>query len=235
MADPGPGNRKVVTLAGGGIPPGPKPPANDAERGTTLPDFNWHSALLPPFERAEFAALPEHKITELAAAFGVSETEMRASLDQEFSFPVFVNGEAGDSLKVQVRPYEAAGAPMLWLTIQRLDAAPIRDWRIMQEVKNMAAGPECEAVELYPAESRVVDTANAYHLFCLKTPGARFPFGMAAGKKLTNSVAGSTQRPFAPGSDPAPGAGQPLDVVESPAQAEDWEATVAKIVNAHPR
>ena len=42
------------------------------------------------------------------------------------------------------------------LNIRRLDGAPcIRDWRHFQQIKNELVGPECEAVELYPAESRL--------------------------------------------------------------------------------
>jgi hypothetical protein len=36
----------------------------------------------------------------------------------------------------------------------------VHDWRDLQRIKNQLVGPECEAVELYPAESRKVDTAN---------------------------------------------------------------------------
>lgn len=39
------------------------------------------------------------------------------------------------------------------------------DWREFQRIKNEVVGPEREAVELYPAESRLVDTANEYHLW----------------------------------------------------------------------
>lgn len=38
------------------------------------------------------------------------------------------------------------------------------DWRDFQQIKNELCGPESEAVEIYPAESRLVDTSNEYHL-----------------------------------------------------------------------
>jgi hypothetical protein len=56
----------------------------------------------------------------------------------------------------------------------RRDRAPIRDWRVGQRIKNELCGPEWEAIELYPAESRKVDTANEYHLWCIE---GQFPFG----------------------------------------------------------
>lgn len=64
------------------------------------------------------------------------------------------------------------------LNIRRRDGAVIyRDWRHFQEIKNQLLGPECEAVELYPAEGRLVDTSNKYHLFGRPDPDYRFPFG----------------------------------------------------------
>ena len=53
------------------------------------------------------------------------------------------------------------------LSIKRIDKEPVHDWRDLQQIKNMLVGEETEAVELYPAESRLVDTANQYHLWVL--------------------------------------------------------------------
>lgn len=50
------------------------------------------------------------------------------------------------------------------LSIRRIDRAAECDWRIFQRIKNDLAGPEREGVQLYPAMSRVVDTANQYFL-----------------------------------------------------------------------
>jgi hypothetical protein len=44
-------------------------------------------------------------------------------------------------------------------------------------IKNQLIGEECEAVELYPAESRKVDTSNKYHLYGVLDPSFHFPFG----------------------------------------------------------
>ena len=65
------------------------------------------------------------------------------------------------------------------LSIRRVDRSPIRDWRHMQQIKNDILGPEAEGVELYPADSRLVDTANQYHLWC-KLPGQQFDFGFTS-------------------------------------------------------
>ena len=73
----------------------------------------------------------------------------------------------------------ATGEPsgeMLYLSIKRNDRHAIRDWRHLQQIKNEIAGPEREAVEVFPAESRLVDTANEYHLWVLPE-GERVPCG----------------------------------------------------------
>lgn len=72
---------------------------------------------------------------------------------------------------------EEMGADMLWLSIKRLDKEAIHDWRDFQEIKNQIVGPENEGFELYPAESRRVDTSNQYHLFVFKDPSMRVPVG----------------------------------------------------------
>lgn len=69
------------------------------------------------------------------------------------------------------------GVPVLWLSIKRRDKEPIADWRELQRVKNELVGPEYEAVQLFPAEDRLVDTANQYHLFAVEERRYRFPFG----------------------------------------------------------
>jgi len=65
----------------------------------------------------------------------------------------------------------------IWLSIRRDDRMPIHDWRDLQDIKNQLVGAEHEGVELYPAESRKVDTANQYHLFVSTDPTFRYPFG----------------------------------------------------------
>ena len=49
---------------------------------------------------------------------------------------------------------------MFELTIRRHDREHGLDWRHVQQIKNQLVGDECEMVELYPAESRLRDSAN---------------------------------------------------------------------------
>jgi len=51
------------------------------------------------------------------------------------------------------------------LLIKRADGQPIRAWRLLQDIKNEVAGKDRVAIEVYPAESEVTDTANVYHLW----------------------------------------------------------------------
>ena len=67
--------------------------------------------------------------------------------------------------------------PFVHLDIRRLDGEPCKSWRDFQRIKNELVGPEHEAVELFPAEGRLVDTANQYHLWVAADPQYRFPFG----------------------------------------------------------
>lgn len=86
---------------------------------------------------------------------------------------------------------------MVHLSVKRNDRAVIHDWRDLQGIKNELVGPENEAVEVYPAESRLVDTANQFHIWAFVDPAVRLPFGF--GQRIVsdkNPIAGSVQRPF---------------------------------------
>lgn len=83
-------------------------------------------------------------------------------------------------MAIRADPDEAPDELRLtWLSIKRHDRGTIRDWRDLQRIKNDVVGPECEAVELFPAESRLVDSANQYHLWALP-PGERWPLGFGS-------------------------------------------------------
>ena len=86
------------------------------------------------------------------------------------------------------------------LSIKRRDRGAIHDWRDLQRIKNEIVGPEAEAVELYPAESRLLDAANQYHLWCVV--GKKFPFGFHTRTVSEASVGGSVQRKWPDGERP---------------------------------
>ena len=84
-----------------------------------------------------------------------------------------------------------------WLSFKRIDRKPVKDWRHVQNIKNDILGPECEAVEIYPAESRLTDTANQYHLWGFTDPEFRFPWGFTSRQVFDDvgGIPGAVQRP----------------------------------------
>lgn len=96
-----------------------------------------------------------------------------------------------------------SSAEVVHLSIKRNDREPVTDWRDKQEIKNQLVGPECEGVELFPAESRLVDTSNQYHLWVLRDPTARIQMGWNQGRIVMNEVeaekVGAMQRPATEG------------------------------------
>ena len=82
------------------------------------------------------------------------------------------------------------------LSIKKNTKGWVHDWRELQQIKTDVLGPEREALELYPAESRVVDTANQYHLWVMPE-GDRSPLGWDAGRYVTDVTgeSGARQRP----------------------------------------
>tara|TARA_R110000824_G_scaffold334659_4_gene521243 strand:- start:197 stop:697 length:501 start_codon:yes stop_codon:yes gene_type:complete len=93
---------------------------------------------------------------------------------------------------------EDTGWPAMWyLSIKRNDKEVIWDWRELQEIKNLICGEDNEGMQLFPAESRLVDTANQFHLFVIKQPGLFIPVGFPVREVTDASVANTKQRTFA--------------------------------------
>lgn len=66
---------------------------------------------------------------------------------------------------------------------------------LKRRIKNELLGPEYEAIELFPAESRLLDSANQYHLFA-RFGAARFAFGMDERIVSGERGVGEGQEPF---------------------------------------
>jgi hypothetical protein len=78
------------------------------------------------------------------------------------------------------------------LTIRSLDGSARHGWRDFQRIKNELVSAEAEGVELYPAESRLVDTAT--HLWVFTEH--RFPLGMME-REVSDAAPGLSQRAHA--------------------------------------
>lgn len=100
--------------------------------------------------------------------------ELQPSIPHRHGVPIDLGAEeqwANDQYVVHKRVHHSSKhdiPPMIHLSIRRQDREPCRDWRDFQRIKNQLAGPEWEAMEIYPAESRIVDMANQYHLWCFE-------------------------------------------------------------------
>jgi hypothetical protein len=104
-----------------------------------------------------------------------------------------------DTYHVAVRALPGAapdGGDLIHLSIKRHDREPIHDWRHLQQIKNELVDPECEAIELYPAESRRVDSANQYHLWVVLDKTYRFPIGWKERLVTDGTLGGSKNRPL---------------------------------------
>lgn len=126
-----------------------------------------------PMRRATYLKpLTDAHVAEAATAMGASLEETRASLEGEDRWEYWLN----DLYQVAVHP---VADDMVHLNIRRRDGKPIfRDWRHFQWIKNEIVGEECEGFEIYPAESRLSDTSNKYHIFVFTDPKVRIPVGM---------------------------------------------------------
>lgn len=179
----------------------------------TLPDYNWQSTILRPFGLATPIAKTEEDILAMARNFALPgyspeeiEAHVRAEIEDNARWPIFMNGRTARSYQVQLRwsleaqTFPATSLPArnipasVHISIKRIDKAPVHDWRHFQEIKNMLIGPEFEAVELYPAEDRVVDTANQYHLWAFGDVRMVAGLGFPVGLKQNHSGGGAVQR-----------------------------------------
>ena len=69
------------------------------------------------------------------------------------------------------------GGPWARIGISCDDGEPRHDWRVFQKIKNQIVGDEWWAIEIYPAESQLIDPSNYYLLFAApvfpEMPGQR--------------------------------------------------------------
>jgi hypothetical protein len=155
---------------------------NSSLRGDIKP-LGW-----TPLRPVAHGEVTEKQIADAMAMSGIAEADVRAT------FASIVAEESlwiNDSYQVSVRDLGDGGRH---LSIKRIDQEPVHDWRDLQRIKNQLLGPDCEAVELYPAEERLVDTANQYHLWGSTDPKFRFGFGFGT-RFTTEGSASHHQRP----------------------------------------
>lgn len=152
---------------------------------------NWDKVKWTPFEECELAPNTDAKIAEVHRRNGIR---------------TFKNSIYQVEVRGQLAP--PPFGRIIWLSFKTLDKQPRHDWREMQRIKNELVGEEFEAVEIYPAEERLVDTSNQYHLWVLiglDFPNKRLPFGYGdrlvsegSSEGIATTGKGSRQRDFRP-------------------------------------
>jgi len=89
------------------------------------------------------------------------------------------------------------GLGQVWhLSFRRNDRLPVGQerFRDFQRIKNELLGEEATAFEIYPAESRLADTSNQYHLFAYDDLRG-FPFGFKD-RAVLDAGQGLVQKPL---------------------------------------
>ena len=153
---------------------------------------------MQPFKQG---SLPFHEgsAAEIAARCKCTLAEAEAHIKASKESLVAMNDTYQVLISKVKAPFGEANGDMAWLSIKRRDKEVIHDWREMQEIKNLIVGPENEGFEIYPAESRLVDTSNQYHLWVFVNPKVRMPVGWAKREVLTPEQiegTGAKQRAF---------------------------------------
>ena len=88
----------------------------------------------------------------------IKMADVKRMLELQNQEEVYVN----DRYEVRV-DYDS---DMPHLSIKNNDRSTEIPWQHKQWIKNDIVGEEMEACELFPAESRLVNTANQFHLWC---------------------------------------------------------------------
>lgn len=151
---------------------------------------------MTPFEIA--VPLPRDP-EQLARDAGIGLQEAKDQIERLMKATVLKNDEYQVLVQRMTAPFGRGLGDMWYLSIRRLDRDPIHDWRALQTIKNMVCGEEAEGFELYPAESRLVDTSNQYHLWVFIDKTVRLPVGYKDRMVATPEEAalfGAKQREF---------------------------------------
>lgn len=163
-----------------------------------------------PFQRAYAVADPFQRermvqdMMRITLAHGSEITRQLAEdrVDEALSQELWRNSRYTVAVDRNPQPRAEGWPPMIHLSIKRNDREVPKEerWRDFQRLKDELVGREYEAVELYPAEERIVDTSNQFHLWVVSVPGFQFPFGFRPGRAIRDDGADGTtkarQRPF---------------------------------------
>ena len=149
-----------------------------------------------PFFAAELPAAALD-VSLIASRFAIDIATAERQVQQLRQQSIFLSATHQVNVQLIRGPFGEGLGDVAWLSIKRRDREAIRDWRDLQAIKNAIVGPEHEGFELYPAESRLVDTANQFHLFVFMDRRVRMPVGFVEREVASTAQAracGATQR-----------------------------------------
>lgn len=114
------------------------------------------------------------------------------------------------------------------LSIKRRDKEALYDWRDIQLIKNQLFGANCTAIQIFPPERHLVDTANQYYFYVF-SDAFEFPFGFK--ERLLNHRAEtgvgsrrlSKQKPFEPHQ-------MPPDIEQQQKHFDEARAVVSEVM-----
>ncbi len=87
----------------------------------------------------------------------------------------FIGAWKNNHFVIQLYRQSTAVGDARLMMIRRNDEQPGVSWAMKQRIKNELLGPEVVAIEVFPAESELVDDAHMYHLWTLPD-GFSLPF-----------------------------------------------------------
>lgn len=149
-----------------------------------------------PFERAVMLPKTQLQYEEMATALGVTADDIKKVETNEMQEAEVWKNNLYQVIKKPVKTLPKGWSEMIHLSIRRLDRHPLRDWRHFQRIKNELVGPENEAIEIYPSEKRLVDTANEFHLWVFKSTEVMIPVGYFTRMVTDKQGGGAKQRKF---------------------------------------
>jgi hypothetical protein len=151
------------------------------------------------------------------ADLGLRPQSLRAMYDKLRRDKIYLSDQY--QVAIDKDPRHGYAGTIIWhLSIKRIDKEPIMDWRDLQAIKSQLCGDEAEAIQLFPAESRKVDTSNQYHLWVFMKAGSlrlpRLPVGWTTEMVIDEAVTGKAkQRSY----DREKDDGEPADGTAHPA------------------
>ena len=105
------------------------------------------------------------------------QTKVQQKIWQDPEYSVWENDKYIVHKHINRPMTNGSGILMTHLSIRNQENSAEMDWRDMQYIKNELCGEELEGVELFPKESRLIDTCNQFHIWVFQEEENFMPIG----------------------------------------------------------